>query len=200
MTVLFSLLTVSCGMEEEEESTKAEVEVDIYAKLNRMLKKAEYPVTLTTEIAEGGNVFSGRYLIKENEDSYSVDFSYDRLNYFTVTTEGKIVKPSGYKKTFSGSVKIKDGKITEKNGDEVDISVEAFSVRNFTLSEGTLTNVQKSEGRFSADIASLQAVTGLTDEVENATIEILYGEVKVTKVTLTYSTESYRAEMSYTLS
>ena len=173
---------------------------DVYKTINKLLKRIEYPVTLTTTITKGRSVFYGEYYVTESEDGiYTVDYSYERLSYFAITDNDEIVTPENYKTRYTGRIKVKDGKIIEKKGAEVDIPVEALNV-GITLSESILTDVETSEGRFSADVTSLQEVAGLSVEADSASIDISYNDTKITEITLSFTTSSYHAEIKYGMS
>ena len=204
VVLLLALVFNACGItggtgseSSEEKKGKTSTETDIYTTLNAMLNNVGYPMTLTTKTMENGYAFNGSYAITGTEDSYSVNYSYEKLSTFEITDSGEIILPDGFKTTVTGNMKVKDGKIIERDGAEANINTEALSVRGMTLSENDLSNVKTENGVFSASITSLQAVTGLDASVTAATISITYNETKITKMTLNYSTSSSQTEFTY---
>lgn len=204
VVLLLALVFNACGItggtgseSSEEKKGKTSTETDIYTTLNAMLNNVGYPMTLTTKTMENGYAFNGSYAITGTEDSYSVNYSYEKLSTFEITDSGEIILPDGFKTTVTGNMKVKDGKIIERDGAEANINTEALSVREMTISENALSNVKTENGVFSASITSLQAVTGLDVSVTAATISITYNETKITQMTLNYLTSSSQTEFKY---
>ncbi len=206
IVALMTLVFNACGKTESTSSSNTDTttspttQTDVYTQLNQMLSTAGYPVTLTTKTTENNYVFRSDYSITEESGTCSVDYSYERLSTFVITDDGEIILPEDFKTTYTGNVKVRNGKIIEQDGAEVDIDVSAFDVKGITLSESALTNVQTSEGSFSAKIPSLKTVAGIDVNSSDAAIAIQYTDAKITKITITYSTASYQSEMVYKFS
>jgi len=204
VVLLLALVFNACGItggsgseSSEEKKGKTSTETDIYTTLNAMLNNVGYPMTLTTKTMENGYVFNGSYAITGTEDSYSVNYSYEKLSTFEITDSGEIILPDGFKTTVTGNMKVKDGKIIERDGAEADISVEVLSAQGITLAETTLSNTKTANGIFTANVDSLKTVAGWDVATSAATIEITYTDVKITKIVLGYSTSSYYSEITY---
>ena len=164
-----------------------------------MLQNVSFPVTLTSKTIEDDIEFDGTYTIIENEGTYSISYSYEELSTFSVN-DGVIVAPESFKTTQTGSMKVKDGKVIERNGAEANISVTALDVQGITLSQSALTDVRTENGTFSATVSSLQTVTGMTTAVTSASISITYNDTKITRLVLTYATSSYSTTITYAFS
>ena len=202
LTVVFSIVLISCSnttnTDSKENKSSADSETaDIYAKLNDLLKTADYPATVTTKTTKDGHTFTGVYAVTKNDGDYSVEYSYEKLSLFSFTDEGDVVAPEGFKTTCTGRIKVKDGKIVEKDGAETDISVEMLSAQGITLAETTLSDTKTENGIFTANVDSLKTVAGWDVATSAATIEITYTDVKITKIVLGYSTSSYYSEITY---
>lgn len=202
LLILIAGLVLSCiactedNTSEENDSTLGE-DNTIYNKLNKQLQNVSYPFTLSAKITEDGDVFNGSYIVTEVSGIITVEYSYEKLSTYTIVND-EIVAPDSYKTTVTGSAKIMDDKVIEQNGETINLSAESFNVSGISLSEANLTDVQTGDGNFSAIISSLTSVTGLNISATDATINISYTETSITKIVLTYSTSSYKMEMSYT--
>lgn len=197
-----ALILNACGSESSggENGGETQTQNELYTRLNTMLANVGYPVTLTSKTTENGVVFNGNYTITKTGDTYSVSYSYEKLSTFGVSATGEITVPEDYKTTCTGNMKIRNGKIVEQNGAEANVAVESLNVSGITLSETALTNVQNTSGSFSADVSSLKTTTGLDVNARDAKITIQYTDAGIVKITLTYSTAAYQAEISYRFS
>ncbi len=167
--------------------------------INEFLKQVSYPITITSKVTKDGDDFNGTYAITMNNDTAVVVYSYEILSTFKLVN-GEYVVPESYKETVSGSVKIKNGKVIEQNGATVNLSSEVFNVQGISLSESVLKNVEVNNGTFSADVTSLQSLTGIDIVASNAKLNITYTDTKITKLVISYSTDSYQSEITYNFS
>lgn len=179
-----------------ESEDASQTPTDICAHLNTLLNTVGYPVILTVKTTEDGNVFNGNYTITEHGDVRAADYSYEKLSTFEIGDDDVVI-PEDFKTTYTGRIKIKDGKIIEQNGAALNVAIEALNVRGLALPTSALTNVKAERGLFSADITSLKTVTGLDLAASDAKINITYTDAKITTIVLSYSTTSYHTEMTY---
>lgn len=173
-----------------------QTQTDIYVKLNSLLNGIGYPVILSTKTREGENVFNGNYTITEHGDVRAASYSYEKLSTFEIRDD-EVVIPEDFKTTYTGRIKIKNGKIIEQNGAALNLFVETLDVKGLSLTESALTNVKTERGIFSADITSLKTVAGIDLAANDAKISIAYTDAKITKIVLSYAASSYRTEMTY---
>ena len=191
LLILAASVFVAC--ENKNETTD---ETDVYAIVNALLGKVSYPFTVTTKVTEGEDVFNGTYRVAADGDAVKVDYSYEKLATFGIA-DGVLVAPDGYKETVAGSVRIKDGKVTEQNGAEVNLSAEAFTVSGISLIKDALTEVKTGEGSFSAKATSLKSLTGIDLNAENVTVNISYTAEKVSTLKVSYSAGDCQTEILY---
>ena len=203
MIVSVMLILISCGLMNSgstETTTSKSETVDIYSTINALLNNVDYPITLTTKTTENGYQFMGQYVIAKTGDIYSAEYSYEKASTFGFTDKDEIILPAGFKTTYTGNIKVKNGIIIEKNGAESNVSVQMLTAKGFALSESALSGVKTSNNTFSAEITSFNSVTGLDVDAESASINITYTDEKITKMTLSYSTSFYKSEITYTFS
>ena len=207
LLVIIVVLVVVClrtcrkkdALSNAESSAEPQSREELYAQLNSLLNNVGYPVILTVKTTEDGNVFNGSYTITEHGDVRAANYSYEKLSTFEINGDDVVI-PNDFKTTYTGRIKIKDGKIIEQNGAAINVAVEALNAGGLTLSASALENVKTDRGNFSADITSLKTVTGMDVAATGAKINISYTDVKITTIVLSYSASSYHTEMTYRFS
>ena len=195
--LLIGMLTFAfAACKDKNNDEEGKVGDNAYGAINDLIGKVSCPFTITSKTTADGDTFNGTYVVTESNGVVSVAYSYEELSTFE-TVNGELVAPPDYKRTATGSVKIKDGKVIELSGEEANLSAEAFNLSSIVLSEDKLSEVTVGDGEFSAKITSLKAVTGIDVSAESATIDIKYTEEKITSLTLSYSTSSCQTEIKY---
>ncbi|MBO4539975.1 MAG: hypothetical protein J5781_06820 [Clostridia bacterium] len=197
-TVMTTLASCNLfGSNSSEKNNQSQSDADICTKLNALLSDIRYPVVLTSKTTENGYPFVGRYVVTESGDTYSVEYSYEKLGTFEITEDDRIVAPEGFRITYTGNMKVKNGVIIEKDGADANVSVQMLNAKNVSFSPSALKNVKTSGGTFSADITSLRDVTGWDLTTNGASVNIVYTDTQITKMTLAYSTQTYQTELTY---
>lgn len=194
LLILVASVVIACN--DRQDPTEVS---DAYITLNALLGKVSYPFTVTTKLTEDGDIFYGTYQVAADDDKINIAFSYQKLSMFE-TEDGDLAAPEDYKKTVTGTVAIQDGKVVEQNGAKVNLSTEAFNVSGINLNESALTDIQIREGNFVAKASSLNALMGLDIVAENIKISIFYTAEEITELKLSFTTPSYKMEITYNFS
>lgn len=175
---------------------------DVYATLDALVAKEYANVTVNVTTAKQGHTLKDKYVISASDEQSTITYTIEELNTFDLAS-GSI--PENYKTVKTGVAKVKDGKVTEINGDEVNIEFEKIGTSVFTFKQEYFANVVETTDDsdndiFSADISDMKAFMKAKDECVGAKIVVKYNktEDKLVSIEISYSTQtSTNVQMSY---
>ena len=182
VVLLLVLSLASCQM---GDSNGSQPEKNIYSTLNEMVAKNYSTVMLSIASTENGATMTDNYTIMQLGDDTLVTYSCTRRSVF----EGDVI-PDSYYTTYTGSLVIRDGKIVSQEGQSVDVSFEALSLKGLCFSGDVFSNVQNEAGKFTADIVDVDGFFGQSSfEISDASVSLTYGTGLQTLV-ITYTAQN----------
>ena len=187
LALIFSL--ISCGGEPTPPNPT------VYDELNGLLNKEYKRASMTvTETAPGIGVISGTYEI-EGTDEITVTYTFELFSVIDPTAP----IPDKIKQEYSGSMVVKDGKITAQNGEPCNVTVETIGAKNLVFNGEYFENVSVGGGLFSARVKNpggFMGISGATD----MTVSVVYDDVSHS-ISISYVTQNgNKIEISYSLS
>ena len=163
----------------------------VYDILNE-LTKIEYntvEVTITTDT--NGLQLQSTYITTSNTIEYSVEV-------FNALEGGAEMLPEEYKSTFSGVAKIKDGKVTEIDGDTVSLPSYDSLKGSFNFKKENFKSVEDKNGKFTAIVIDPSNLLGISaNGVSNMMITVRYNDSAIESILLTYNTEKSSVTTEY---
>lgn len=189
LTFLFCM--TGCGGNDSPPKT-------VYENLNSLIAKESTSITLTVKTTTDGETLNGSYLISKQDNVYTVNYSYEKLNTFE-EVGGVITQPTEYKSTVTGNMKISNGTIIEQDGEASNVSIESLTVSGLTFNESYFSNVVNENNTFKADVNNPNGFMGYDVTLSNLKVEIAYTTEKISSIKLTYSTSLSSVELMYNL-
>lgn len=179
--VMLVLCVAGCGKKENKPT--------IYETINNLIDKEYSVVNLSVKTTMGNETLKGTYTINKENNFTLIEYSYEMLNGFS-EVGGVIIPPTEEKSTISGSMKVKDSKVIEQNGESVNIPVEQLSINGLTFDESFFTDIQDSDGLFSAKVSKVKDFLGFELNCTDMKITVNYTTDKISKVNIQYISES----------
>lgn len=132
-----------------------------FQKFNDMLKidysKVQVLINTKTDTAE----FDGTFTLTFDGDEITIEYEFDKINFFEISQDGSITAPDGdFITTEKGTVVVRDGVIVEG-----DIGVElpdelGIYAGGFSFKQAFFSNVNSKNAKFEADVVNPQGFTG----------------------------------------
>ena len=171
--------------ESENESVTALVE--------RLLKEQYKKVTVDIRTVSYGFVLNSFYEITEN----SVTYQIEKLN--SLPSDGNISDAiMDYKQTICGTATVKNGKLVDENGNEVDLPELGNAGVSFNLDADNITVTENSEGILSGSVKSAKDFLGTSTSATDMVFCITYSADRITGITLTYKLGNAQIQTVYT--
>ncbi len=167
---------------------------DVYATLDALIAKEYANVTVNVTTAKQGHTLKDKYVISASDGQSTITYTIEELNTFDLAS-GSI--PENYKTVKTGVAKVKDGKVTEINGDEASVEFEKIGANVFVFKQEYFSNaVETTDGNgnniFRADITDTAAFMQSKDVRNEAKIVVKYNKTtaELMSIEISYSTQS----------
>ncbi len=189
-----SIFVTACNKKETQ---------DVYATLNTLTAKEYANATVNVTTAKQGHTLKDTYVISTSDGQSTISYTIEELNTFDLAS-GSV--PENYKTVKTGAAKVKDGKVTEINGDAVSAEFEKIGANVFVFKQEYFSNVVETTDNsgnnvFRADITDTAAFMQSTEVRNNAKIVVKYNKTTMAlmSIEISYSTQSATSvEASYT--
>ena len=99
--------------------------------------------------------------------------------------------------TRTGFAKIVDGKVTELDGEEVNLPTYDELIGNFSFAESNFKNVTTQGNSLSADVDSPPSFYGSVANVQNMKVTVEYTDTALNKIVITYQTANSTVTTTY---
>lgn len=167
---------------------------DVYATLDALVAKEHANVTVNVTTAKQGHTLKDKYVISASDGQSTITYTIEELNTFDLAS-GSV--PENYKTVKTGVAKVKDGKVTEINGDETSVEFEKIGANEFVFKQEYFSNaVETTDGNgndiFRADITDTAAFMQSKEVRNEAKIVVKYNKTtaELMSIELSYSTRS----------
>lgn len=167
---------------------------DVYATLDALVAKEYANVTVNVTTAKQGHTLKDKYVISASDGQSTITYKIEELNTFDLAS-GSV--PENYKTVKTGVAKVKDGKVTEINGDEASVEFEKIGANVFVFKQEYFSNaVETTDGNgndiFRADITDTAAFMQSKEVRNEAKIVVKYNKTtaELMSIELSYSTRS----------
>lgn len=167
---------------------------DVYATLDALVAKEYANVTVNVTTAKQGHTLKDKYVISASDGQSTITYTIEELNTFDLAS-GSV--PENYKTVKTGVAKVKDGKVTEINGDEASVEFEKIGANVFVFKQEYFSNaVETTDGNgnniFRADITDTAAFMQSKEVCNEAKIVVKYNKTtaELMSIELSYSTRS----------
>lgn len=171
------------GSDTTQETPTPEVPKTVYDILNELSSQSYSQVKLNISTITGDIELKASYTLTKSAVSYSVE----QLNLLPEDGNIENLSPD-YKLTLNGMATIEEEKVTEIDGDAVSIPSYDELKGTFAFEEGNFKNVQKENGKLSAEVVSASDFLGVDTSIQDMKIVVEYGDTALQKMTITYST------------
>ena len=198
LVLTLTILFAGCNKNDEPGNDVPDVDVNtIYQTLGALAQKEYSALTLAVEVSENGKKLSGTYNVSKNGDAVTVDYSYQQFAAFQ-QVDGRLVAPENEIETLSGSVTTKDGKVTDKTGAELNISVQTVTASGFDFKKEYFTAEQIGENQYKATVTDPAAFMGV-DNVSDMSVVVDFGDAAISKLVINYKQGNKAVVLTYTL-
>ena len=167
---------------------------DVYATLDALVAKEYANVTVNVTTAKQGHTLKDKYVINASDGQSTITYTIEELNTFDLAS-GSV--PENYKTVKTGVAKVKDGKVTEINGDEASVEFEKIGANVFVFKQEYFSNaVETTDGNgnniFRADITDTAAFMPSKEVRNEAKIVVKYNKTtaELMSIELSYSIRS----------
>ena len=197
VTLMLAMLlacATSCGTPSGSGGNANSSETDeVYGLLNDLVQK-EYEkiridVVSTTDFAQ----LCSNYVITKNHIVYSIE----QLNLLSFDGADSSAD-SNYKNTVSGYALVKDGKITELDGDK-DVKLPSYNELKgkFNFNQWNFKNTVVKSDSFEAEVISPSKFYGTNVDVSNFKINVKFSETELLSIVISYRTENATVKTTY---
>jgi hypothetical protein len=154
----------------------------VYDTLNKLAQKEYRTVEVKITTNTNGLKLYSTYITSSDTVEYSVEA-------FNSLEGGVETLPEEYKSTFSGVAKIKDGKVTEIDGDTVSLPSYGSLKGAFNFKKENFKSMEDKNGKFTAIVIDPSNLLGISDNgVNNMKITVRYNDSAIESILLTYNT------------
>lgn len=154
----------------------------VYDTLNKLAQKEYRTVEVKITTNTNGLQLYSTYITSSDTVEYSVEA-------FNSLEGGVETLPEEYKSTFSGVAKIKDGKVTEIDGDTVSLPSYDSLKGAFNFEKENFKSMEDKNGKFTAIVIDPSNLLGISDNgVNNMKIIVCYNDSAIESILLTYNT------------
>ncbi len=178
-----------------------QTQTEIYDKLNKMLDDdySTIALTITTTTVDVPLTSSFNTIFKDNRQS--ITYSVQQFGKFEVN-DGVITPPSSYIVTKSGTIALENGKVVDKQGDEMDIDVSTLTSSIFSFKKEYFANIKSNKTSFSADVTNAKGfMSNNTLNVSDMKVSVGISGDKIASIIITYTSENDASiKMHYTFS
>ncbi len=178
-----------------------QTQANVYDDINDMLDKdySTIALSITSTTDDATLTSSFNTIFKENRQS--VTYSVQQFGKFEVN-DGVITPPSSYIVTKSGMIALENGKVVDRQGDEIDVDVSALSSALFSFKKEYFANVTSSNSSFSADVTNAKAfMSNSALNVSDMKVSVGISGDKIASIIITYTSENDASiKMHYTFS
>ena len=188
LVAILALSLIACD-------TKADGSGDgVYAELNEMVAM-DYPIVkLQVETTSNGITLVNKYSATTSSASTTIRYTVQSLNNITVNKDGSYNIPDKMIEEKTGSAIVEDGKITVRDGDDVNISVEALDNLKIKFDKDYFTSIETAEqdgiNTFSAAVTDIKGFTGNNSfDGKDMTIQVSY-TTALKAITINYTMSS----------
>lgn len=163
----------------------------VYAELNEMVAM-DYPIVkLQVETTSNGITLVNKYSATTSSASTTIRYTIQSLNKIIVNDDESYNKMIEEK---TGSAIVEDGKITVRDGDDVNISVEALDNLKIKFDKDYFTSIETAEqdgiNTFSAIVSDIKGFTGNNSfDGKDMTIQVSY-TTALKAITINYTMNS----------
>lgn len=170
------------GSNSEQTTSNPEVTKTTYDILNELASKSYSKVKLNISTVTEDIELKASYTLTDSKVTYAVE----QLNLLPSDGNIENVSPD-YKVTLSGSATVENGKITKADGEAVSIPSYDELKGAFNFTENNFRNVQKENGKITADVISASEFLGIDKAVNDMKITIEYSDAVLQRITITYN-------------
>lgn len=193
LALLMSFVACSDGNTNENSNTEGSSqqttpqppypEKTVYDTLNELSKQNYSKILLNITTLTGDIELGANYVLKATNITYSIE----QLNL--LPTDGDLSNTSSnYKSTIQGTATVENGKVTKLDNVEVDIPEYDELKGAFEFKDSYFKNIQKENGKFSADVISVAEFLGNNRDISNMKVIVEYNSSAFQKITITYKT------------
>ena len=185
----------SSGADTDKDQDQGEDTTKVYERLDDLANKDYLSVSLNIKTTTGIFELNSAYELTKESVVYSVE------QFNMLPSDGNIdaANPSN-KTTLSGTAVIVNDKVHSLDGDRVEIPAYDVLSGSFNFAESYFTNVEDSNGRFSADVTAVSDFFGAQNTAENMHVIVEYNTSSLESIVITYSTENSDVVITYEFS
>lgn len=188
--IMFFFVCISCCACGEEAKN------DLYDDFNRMTKAEYTDYRIEVCSVSDDNALNSTYKVKAENGMNKIEYTYEVLNPIS-DIDGEIVMPSEYKSVKSGTVTVKNGKIIEQNGEELNIEVARIDKIGLKFNETYFANITSETNCFKAQVKNVEGFTGKSISCAEMAVEIEYNENKFEQIVISYVSNTISTEIKY---
>ena len=206
MSIVIVFSVSACGKKDNKNSSnsgnenKTEIVKTECNKINQLLKVNYSQLTIEIKTDDSKVSLTSSYEISSKDDVYTVKYSYDKLNSFTIDDNGKIEDPpSQYIETNVVNMKIQNGVIIEQDGDTPE-NLELDKITSnpgFKFDESYFSNEMVLNSNFTANVKNVKDFMGQEVDCSNMRVTVIYSSSSLSSITLEYISSGKDVKISY---
>jgi hypothetical protein len=188
LLIVICISVTACGANAGNNNGNTQTPTDntVYSQLTRALSSTDFDsltVTVTTE--KDGVELNSTYVYTNVDAGIKIDFTQEKIGQFE-SSGGSYTSPDSMIVTAIGSVTVSNGKIVASEGDASFVDLSSAGYPEFKFKESYFSDVQTTDGEFSASVLSPLAFMGMSSSCSGMKVHVYYNVFRVSTIYLEY--------------
>lgn len=153
-------------------------------------------ISIQIKTTTNGETLTNTFNVEKKDNVTTIDYKIEKLNTLSIENANE----AEYKKEISGKVEVSGDKVTQLNGEAVNISFNRLSNPTFDFNVNYFANSETDENNFKADVTKPAKFMGIADfEATDMKVECESGEDCFKSIKVTYTDKNgSQVELEYT--